>query len=56
MPALGLRRPWGYQEFLKAIRAPNHGEHDGMLECTGGSFDPEAFDAGTVNRRLSHAR
>ena len=49
-PACG--GPWGYQQFLGAIWDPDHDEHDGMLEWIGGSFDPEAFDAGTVSQRL----
>ncbi|MFQ5898082.1 MAG: plasmid pRiA4b ORF-3 family protein [Candidatus Methylomirabilia bacterium] len=35
---------WGYEEFLQAIRDPEHEEHESMLEWVGGSFDPEAFD------------
>jgi hypothetical protein len=44
---------WGYQEFLEAIRDPEHEEHDSMLEWVGGSFDPEAFDLQTVNQELA---
>jgi hypothetical protein len=43
----------GYQEFLEAIRDPEHEEHDSMLEWVGGSFDPEVFDLQTVNRELA---
>ena len=35
---------WGYAEFLKAIKDPEHDERDSMLEWIGGQFDPEAFD------------
>jgi hypothetical protein len=35
--------PWGYTEYLEAIRDPNHERHNEMLEW-GGEFDPEAYD------------
>jgi hypothetical protein len=35
---------WGYEEFLEAIRNPEHEEHEEMLEWCGGEFDPEHFD------------
>jgi hypothetical protein len=38
---------------LKAIRNPSHEEHQAMLEWVGGSFDPEGFDLGAVNRTLA---
>lgn len=41
--------PWGYQEFLEAIRNADHEEHHRMLEWAGGSFDAEAFDPGGVS-------
>lgn len=41
--------PWGYQEFLEAIRNPHHDEHHRMLEWAGGSFDPEAFDSQDIS-------
>ena len=34
--------PWGYQEYIEAIRDPNHERHKDLLEW-GGEFDPEAF-------------
>ena len=42
----------GYEEFLEAIRDPEHEEHDPVLEWIGGSFDPEAFDVKAINRML----
>jgi hypothetical protein len=36
--------PWGYADFLKAIRDPKHPEHEDMLEWAGDGFDPEEFD------------
>ena len=43
---------WGYEEFLKAIKDPNHEEHEEMLDWIGGSFDPDVFDLQEVNRAL----
>ena len=34
--------PWGYKEYLEAIRDPSHARHAEMLEW-GGEFDPEAM-------------
>jgi hypothetical protein len=45
---------WGYQEFLAAIRDPEHDEHEAMLTWAGGAFDPAAFDLQAVNERLAH--
>ena len=44
---------WGYQEFLEAIRDPEHEEHASMLEWVGGAFDPDAFDLRAVNQDLA---
>ena len=44
----------GYLEFLKAIRRPNHPDHEAMLEWVGGAFDPTAFDLDAVNEQLAH--
>jgi hypothetical protein len=43
---------WGYQDFLEAMRDPNHPEHEDMVEWAGGEFDPEAFDLRGVNGAL----
>jgi hypothetical protein len=45
--------PWGYENFLEAIRDPRHPEHDSFLEWIGGEFDPEDFDLEATNRDLS---
>jgi hypothetical protein len=45
---------WGYQDFLEAIRNPDHEEHDEYLTWVGGEFDPEAFNLQKVNDRLRH--
>jgi hypothetical protein len=42
----------GYEEFLAAIKDPEHEEHDSMLAWIGGAFDPEGFDLNTINRTL----
>ncbi len=44
--------PWGYEDFLKAIKDPKHPEHEDMLEWIGGEFDPEEFDVEATNERL----
>jgi hypothetical protein len=43
---------WGYENFLEAIRDPDHPEHDEYLEWVGGEFDPESFDIDDVNAAL----
>ena len=35
--------PRGYGDFLKAIRDPQHEEHNDLLEWIGGDFDPDKF-------------
>ncbi len=47
---------WGYEEFLEAIRDPNHPEHESMLEWSGGVFDSEEFDLDFVNQELRRLR
>ena len=42
----------GYEEFLEAIRDPQHPEHRELLNWAGSAFDPEAFDAGDANRTI----
>jgi hypothetical protein len=44
--------PWGYQEFLEAIRDPEHPEHEEMLEWVGGFFDPEEAELDEINSLL----
>lgn len=38
----------GYEQFLEAIADPKHEEHDGYLEWVGGAFNPDRFDANSV--------
>ena len=46
----------GYAELLRIISDPAHDEYEGMMEWLGGSFDPEEFDLGQVNRALKRFR
>jgi hypothetical protein len=48
--------PWGYGDFLEALRDPRHPEHADMLEWVGGEFDPEQFDPETVNQQFAGLR
>lgn len=40
----------GYYHLLEVLASPRHPEHRDMVEWVGGSFDPEAFDVGALNR------
>jgi hypothetical protein len=42
----------GYEEFLEAIGAPVHEEHDSMRRWCGGPFDPQGFDLNSANRDI----
>jgi hypothetical protein len=44
--------PPGYEDFLKALRNPEHEEHDETLTWIGGAFDPEGFDLNRINAAL----
>ena len=37
--------PWGYAEFLDALKDPEHERHAEMFELLGVEFDPSAIDA-----------
>jgi hypothetical protein len=43
--------PWGYADYLAAIRDPKHEQHDEMLEWRG-PFDPESFDAKKATKEM----
>ena len=45
--------PWGYEDFLDAIKDPDHAQHEELMEWIGGEFDPEEFDLDTVNAELA---
>ena len=40
----------GYARLLRVLADPGHPEHRDLVEWVGGSFDPEAFDVGEINR------
>jgi hypothetical protein len=40
----------GYEHLLEVLEDAGHPEHAEMVEWVGGSFDPEAFDVGEINR------
>ncbi|MHB8841507.1 MAG: plasmid pRiA4b ORF-3 family protein [Candidatus Aquicultor sp.] len=40
---------WGYENLLKIIRNPKHGEYQETMEWLGGRFDPERFDCSAVS-------
>jgi hypothetical protein len=42
----------GYEEFLEAIRDPQHPEHQATLQRCGGAFDPSEFDPMQAQERL----
>lgn len=42
----------GYEEVPAAIKDPKDEEHENMLICIGGGFDPEGFDLNAINRML----
>jgi hypothetical protein len=44
--------PYGYAEFLAALRNPRHPEHAEMREWAG-DFDPERFDLARAARRVA---
>ncbi|MFI5092033.1 MAG: plasmid pRiA4b ORF-3 family protein [Candidatus Acidiferrales bacterium] len=46
----------GYEDFLEAVKNPDHPEYDEYIEWIGGNFDPEAFDVDEVNQRLRALR
>jgi hypothetical protein len=48
--------PWGYIDFLEAVKDPAHEEHESMLEWVGGEFDPTAFDPADFQHRLDLGR
>ena len=46
----------GYSELLEALNDPKHDRHEELTEWIGGSFDPEDFDLGRINRQLARLR
>lgn len=48
--------PWGYEDFLEAIKNPDHPEHEDYLRWIGGAFEPEAFDPEQRDLELANYR
>jgi hypothetical protein len=44
--------PWGYENFVVATKDPKHEEHEELREWFGGKYNPEAFDAEAVTKRM----
>jgi hypothetical protein len=42
----------GYSKFCKALKNPNHEEHERYMELSGGSVDREQFDSDSMNWKL----
>ncbi len=45
---------WGFEEFLEAMKEPNHEGHDSYVTWVGGQYDPEEFDIEEVNGWLQN--
>jgi Plasmid pRiA4b ORF-3-like protein len=43
----------GYHHLMEVLSDPNHKRHEELREWMGDDFDPEAFSADQVNRRLA---
>ncbi len=41
--------PWGYEDFLEAIKDPKHERHEELLDWVGGDFDPEYFNKDEID-------
>jgi hypothetical protein len=46
----------GYEDFLEAMKDPNHSEREEYLEWIDGEFDPEAFGVNEADRLLRVTR
>jgi hypothetical protein len=46
----------GYEEFLSAIKDPNHEDHERLLTWIGGKYDPEEFSADQVKFTNANVR
>ena len=46
----------GYYEFCKALKNPNHEEHESFVEWAGGNYDSEKFDPDEINWELMKYR
>ena len=48
--------PSRYEEMIRVLATPDDPEHDDLLRWVGGYFDPESFDANSVNRAFRRGR
>ena len=46
----------GYYHLLEALADPEHEDYDMLMEWVGGRYDPDAFDAESVDRSLKRLR
>lgn len=44
---------WGYEEFLEALADPDHGQHEDMVQWSGGDFDTENVEIDSIIERFS---
>lgn len=42
----------GYDEFCKALKDPNHEEHESYMKWSGGNYDSERFETDVINWEL----
>jgi hypothetical protein len=45
--------PYAYGDLLRVLKNPKHKDYAEMRAWAGAGFDPEAFDARAITRRLS---
>jgi len=45
--------PYGYPEFLRALKDPGHERHAELTAWIGGAFDPEHVPLAQINQRLA---
>lgn len=45
--------PYAYDDLVRVLKNPKHNNYAEMRDWVGGRFDPEAFDAEAINKRLS---
>jgi hypothetical protein len=47
--------PWGYADFVEALRDPRHERHTELRRWMGRKFDPERFDLDETNKAIARA-
>ena len=43
---------WGFEEFLEAMKDPQHPEHESYISWWGGQYDPDEFNLDKINKAL----